>query len=522
MLIEFIESIGTWEKGAIDDVKDSVARAFIGSGQARESNAGDYLRATLEKDRAKAKEENDKFKAEVLETVRTAIKPIGHRQPPNGGGGVDFDHIGGSTPAYEQDKSRTFTDALRCVAMSQCPDAPQELREFCRGRLRGYSDEFTEYKVDPANGKLVQTVTRGLANGGLETITRTGTDSLSGGPTYGFTLKPEYIGSLFKIAREASVFEDACYRVPVGATNEVVWPALDQFNAPSVINGIPQAAVFAGITLAYVGETTARPSSDALTYQNKFKIEDLTGMTDFSRDYIVDNYIAMDSEVQRLFGQAIGWIRDWTYIRGDGVAKPQGFFNAAATITSGPNSGGRWHNSSITSDDLTWMMSRCATMCWPRMRWLANITSFPMLAILKDKAGNNVFQPNALIDQSMLLSLMKGSTVSEAELVSRPMGTLLGKPLYLTEKLPLNSTTSVGDICLVDPSQYGDATRSGIEVGVSEHFYFSTDRIAYRFKMRHYGRSLWRKPYTQADNIATASAGTQVSPFIILNSTTST
>src|SRR5208283_3849927 len=393
-----------------------------------------YLRALVAKSELRSAEERAKFQTEMMEAVRGIAKPSGARTPPNGGGGVDFDKISATgTPAFEQDKSRTFTDYLRSVAITQSVGAPPELVEYCRGRLRGYSDEFTEYRVDD-RGQLETVHTRQLSGGGLETIKRTGTDSLSGGPTYGFTLKPEYIGNLFRIAREASVFEDGCRRMPVTQGNEVIWPLLDQFKAPTVYNGIPQAAVFGGITLAYIGETTARVSSDAATDENRFKIHDLTGMTDFSRDYIVDNYIAMDQEVTRLFGEAIGWIRDWVYLRGDGIGKPQGVINANSTITSGPLSGGyRTYNNFITVDDLLYMMSRVATMCWPRMRWISNITNFPQLAILYNKNGTAVFQPNALIDQAMMLSIMKGSTVDEATLVSRPMGTLLGKPLYLSE-----------------------------------------------------------------------------------------
>lgn len=521
--VEFLEDFGSWKSGDITELKDGVARALISGGQVKETTEGEFIRHMIALEHAKAKEKDELFKREIQDTVRAALKPSGNRHPPGGGSGVNFDTISASSTAPgEHDKHRSFTDALRCVALSQCRDAPTPLVEACRNRLRMYSDEFTEYAVNEQTGQLESTFTRTLAGGGVETIKRTGTDSLSGGPTYGFSLKPEYVGNLFRIGREASVFEDGCRRMPVSQGNEVIWPALDQYKAPVVLNGIPQAAVFGGITLSYLGETTARVSSDAALDENRFKVVDLTGMTDFSRDYIVDNYIAMDQEVTRLFGEAIGWIRDWVYMRGDGIAKPQGFFNAKAAITSGPVSSLRRLAGKITAEDLTWMLSRLATMCWPRARWIANVTTFPQIAILRDASGTPVFQPNALVDQAMILSLMKGSSVDEAQLVSKPMGVLLGKPIYFTEKVPALASTSVGDICLVDPYQYGDATRSGIEVGVSEHFYFSTDRIAYRFKIRHYGKSLWREPYTQADNITTPASGTTVSPFIILNSGTAT
>lgn len=509
MFVEFSQDIGTWKKGEIHDLPDGVARAFVAGQQARESDAIAHLRASQAS-------EMGRFKAEILDAVKSAVKPAGTttRTPPSGGGGVNFDAISGGTPASEQDKRRSLTDAMRSVFLVNARGTPPEMAEYGRNRLRLYSDEFTEYHFDPNTGAMEETITRHLADGGLETIKRTGTDSLSGGPTYGFTLKPDYLGTLFKIAREATVFEQGTRKIPVTQGNEAIWPMLDQFKAPTVLNGIPQAAIFAGITLSYLGETTARISSDAATDENRFKVVDLTGMTDFSRDYIVDNYIAMDSEVTRLFGEAIGWIRDWTYIRGDGVAKPQGYFNAKAAITGGPATNKRGTSGHIEFEDIAWMVSHLATMCWQNSRFIANVTTLPDLLAIKNHAGNYVFQPNALVTQAMLASIMGGTKVDEAALTAAPMGTLLGFPVYFSEKVPTLGNT--GDLSLVCPYQYGDATRSGVEMGVSDQFYFSTDRIAYRVKMRHYGRSLWRAPYTQADNLTTPASGTQVSPFILL------
>ena len=130
--------------------------------------------------------------------------------------------------------------------------------------------------------------------------------------------------------------------------------------------------------------------------------------------------------------------------------------------------------------------------------------------ILSD-GTNYVFQPNALISQAMKLSAMEKSLGGRgAELMHRPMGDLLGFPVYFSEKVPTLGLT--GDLSLVAPSQFGVARREGLEMGVSEHFYFSTDLVAYRGKLRHDMKPLWRAPYQQADG-----SNTQVSPFVILH-----
>ncbi len=514
MFIEFTQDIGSWKTGEIHDLPDGVGRAFVAGTQAKESDAVSHLRASTASEMAK-------FKADLMETVRSVVTPQAgnqqqSRKPPGTGQGVDYGKVSQGeytgTPGFEADKNRCFTDALRSIFLINARDVDPALQLYARNRMRGYSEEFTEYQFNADSGEFTSTVTRSLANGGLETIKRTGTDSLSGGATYGFTLKPDYIGSLYKIAREQEVFASATRRIPVSQGNEVIWPNLNQFSAPTKINGIPQAAVFGGITMSYVGETTARVSSDGAVQENRFKVDDLTGMTDFSRDYIVDNYIAMDSEIVSQFGAAVAWIEDWVTIRGDGVAKPQGFFNANAAITQI-----RGTSNHIEYEDIVNMMSKLSAMCWMNARWLTNVTCLPDLVAIKNHAGSYVYQPNALLSQAMRPSVIDGSTADE--MVMRPMGSMIGIPVYFSEKLPILGTT--GDLSLVCPYQYGLAERSGLEVGVSDQFYFSTDRIAYRFKKRHYGKSLWPGPYIQADNVATPASGTKVSPFILLNSATS-
>ena len=277
-----------------------------------------------------------------------------------------------------------------------------------------------------------------------------------------------------------------------------------------------QSAVFGGVTISFTGEATPRVTSDGKTRQNRFKIFDATAFTAYSRDYVADAFIPMDSEITRQIGEAMGWVKDWTMIRGNGIGLPQGYFNANSAITGGPNSGARSNANKIASDDLIYMMSRMATMCWPRMYWIANVTTMTQLGILRDLNGNAVYQPNAMIAQDMMLSIMKGSSVAEGDMVSSPMGVLLGRPIYFSEKVPILGT--VGDISLVCPYQYGTRRPgSAFEMGVSEHFFFSTDLLAYRFKERYTGRSLWPTTYTQADNVATPSSGTQVTNFFLLN-----
>jgi HK97 family phage major capsid protein len=101
-------------------------------------------------------------------------------------------------------------------------------------------------------------------------------------------------------------------------------------------------------------------------------------------------------------------------------------------------------------------------------------------------------------------------TTNVPDLKYKAMGTLLGLPIRFTEKVPALGTT--GCLSLIDPTQYGTADRQGLEVGISEHFLFDTDQIAFRFKIRNDGQPLWLAPYTSAD-----AAATKFSPFVQLS-----
>lgn len=525
MIVELLKPFGELKSGDITDkFSEGICRTLIDEGTAKAST--EIAQAT-----SAWKAESERRHQEQLAEIRSMHQGgnTASKGPPTGGGEVNR-AIAAETVEHSSSPVDRKVDEMR-KARSEGKDCTQKILRMVErvGKPHKYpvrmvehdnlvlqqiSTEASEYRFNDNSGEFEYTETRSLADGGVETITRTGTDSLSGGATYGFTVKPEWIPNLYKIAREQSVFEPFTRAIPVSQGVEVIWPQFDQFQPPVNLNGVMQSAIFGGVTVSFTGEATPRVSSDGKTRQNRFKIVDATAFTAYSRDYVSDAYIPMDSEITRQIGEAMGWVKDWTYIRGNGIGMPQGFFNANSAITGGPIAGARSAANKIASDDLIYMMSRMATMCWPKMYWIANVTTMTQLGILRDSTGVAVYQPNALIAQDMMLSIMKGTSINEGDLVSSPMGLLLGRPIYFSEKVPILGTS--GDISLVCPYQYGNATRLGLEMGVSEHFFFSTDLVAYRFKERYMGRSLWPTTYTQADNVGTPASGTSVTNFFIL------
>lgn len=515
--IQILEDAGKRKKGDVvrvgigsGEIPESLMRMLVADGIAKEIDADEAVRAAEDARFAR-------LETSLTSTLASALRSSSAPKGPPGGGQLVDRIRGNSTPEEEQDKNRSFRDYLRNMFWAVAKDAPAGVNELARKRLNGYLDSVTEYRVD-AEGREQMVTTRSLEDGGTEQIIRSGSDSLSGMQTYGGTLKPTYVDNLFEIAMETEVFAAGTQPIPVTSGNEVIWPFLNQFQAPTVVNGIPMSASFGGVQIFRVGEETARTSSDAKVGQNKMHVPDIAGLTDFSRDYIVDSssYIPMDTVVIRKFADAHAWVKDWEFINGDGIGKSQGYFNAPCTITGGPNSGARENANKISSDDLMWMISHLHGMCRSDARFIANITTYPQLGILRDLNGNAVFQPNAMIDQAMLQSAIKTAKVERGGLRTLLGGVILGFPVYFTEKV--KTLGSTGDISLACPYQYGDATKLQYEVGVSEHVYFLTDRIAYRTKGRFTGQALWPDAFIQADNVASPASGTTTSPFVVLHS----
>jgi hypothetical protein len=529
--VKYLETYMGGEAGKAYELDEPIARGMIEMKKAAPISASEFLAAQRQAG-------DDDLKrwvtAEVGSQVRGALEAFraagtgGSLAPRPPGTGVDFDQLNsGDDPAVlanqrmfkriEEDKKRGIQRGLgevcHLAGIMQYPQfakSPNQVVLASR-RLQLLSGSVTSYQFDEATGQYVERTQYEGPDGSIQTVTRTGTDSIAGGGAYGYALKPDFLTSLFEISIEQQVFAPATTRLPVATGNELRYPAFDQYRPPQVVNGLMQPAVLSGVALYYANEAAPRTLTEAGLNMIDYKITDLTAFTALSRDFVVDNYLAFDSQLTRMIGRGFGWMDDWITIQGNGVGRPQGYMNANCAIAVSRTAANK-----IQPYDLTSMISAASPMVWDDLRWITNVTAIPQLAILKDNNGTYVFQPNALINQAMQLSIMDKSMGGRgAELMHRPMGTLLGFPVYFTEKVATLGNT--GDLSLVAPSQYGLAERSGLEIAVSEHFFFNQDLIAYRFKRRHDGKMLWRAPYTQSDNILAPGSGTQVSPVVILH-----
>jgi HK97 family phage major capsid protein len=177
-------------------------------------------------------------------------------------------------------------------------------------------------------------------------------------------------------------------------------------------------------------------------------------------------------------------------VEGTGAGQPLGWLNSTALVSVAKQTGQA--AGTIVKENIDSMWSRM----WSRSRknaiWFINQDIEPQLNSLNQAVGTG----------GQLVYMPPGG-ISAA-----PYATLYGKPLIATE---YNAALgAVGDITLVDPSQYTLVDKGGVQMATSMHVAFDTDEMRFRITYRVDGKPMWAQPMTPFKGTLTKS------PFIAL------
>jgi HK97 family phage major capsid protein len=192
-------------------------------------------------------------------------------------------------------------------------------------------------------------------------------------------------------------------------------------------------------------------------------------------------------------------------INGRGDVRPLGVINAPCSIKVT-----RAGSGAISQLDVDTMWSRQWGFCRRNAVWMcSDDTLLKLDAVATASTGwpANIYLPQGY--------------------GGNPFPLLKGRPVLPVEQCPALGST--GDLILADWSQYGLVARSAtssddsgmelsyglldsfVEQKSSDQFYFDTDSMVFRYKLRIDGKPLWKQAVTIADGSQTAS------PFVVLN-----
>jgi len=210
----------------------------------------------------------------------------------------------------------------------------------------------------------------------------------------------------------------------------------------------------------------------------------------YATDELLADVSALESYVMRILPDELRFIVEDALINGNGVGQPLGILASNAVISVTKETG--QVADTVVSENIVKMWSRL----WARSRmnaiWIVNQDVEPQLHLLNMPAGTG----------GAMVYMPPGG------LSAAPFGTLYGRPVIAHESAA--TVGDLGDIMLLDMTQYQGIEKGGIQSASSIHVRFTQDEQVFRFIYRVGGEPTWNAPLTPFKGTNTQS------PFVAL------
>lgn len=252
-------------------------------------------------------------------------------------------------------------------------------------------------------------------------------------------------------------------------------------DAPLTMPALNQVGhgMYGGVQVQWIGEGDEKPETSAKFTDVNLQPKEVAGHIVVT-DKLLRNSNAVGPFLRQLLGKAIAAAEDDVFLNGNGVAKPLGILNAAATL--GVN---RASASEIAYVDVVNQYAKVKK--GGSLTWIGSESIIPQLMQIDDGGGNLIWQPNA--------------RDSEPERI-------FGAPLRWNERSP--QLGSYGDLVLADLAYYLIQDGAGLAISASEHVHFTRNKTVIKAFFSVDGQPWLAGPITQ-------EGGYQVSPFVALD-----
>jgi len=297
----------------------------------------------------------------------------------------------------------------------------------------------------------------------------------------GFAVPPEWRSTIMDLVSPEDSIMNMTDQMPISG-NSVTFP-IDETTAHQTTGGI----------LAYwdseaAAMTASKPSLKEMTV----KTSRLTALVPVTEE-LMEDAAAMGAYVQRKAGEKMGFKVTDAIFNGTGVGQPLGILNAPGTVSQAKVTSQT--ATTLHADNIVAMMARMPAGSFSRSAWFINQDVLPSIL----KAG-------FVVTSAISTTGVGGGALYMAPngLSQSPYGSLLGRPIYVTEACATLGT--VGDIILADMSKYLTVVKAGgIRSDVSMHFYFDQNVSAFRFVMRMNGQPWLSTPIARKNGSNTLS-----------------
>ncbi|MDQ0082936.1 HK97 family phage major capsid protein [Variovorax boronicumulans] len=247
-----------------------------------------------------------------------------------------------------------------------------------------------------------------------------------------------------------------------------------------------------GVRAYWQNEAGAGTPTKPVFGRTELKLKKLMALVPVSDELMADAS-ALGAYLVPNMARSIRWKTDEAILFGAGNGTPLGAFNAQSPAFITVSKESAQATLTLKPENIAKMVSRLLPGSYGKAVWLMNNDALPYLWTLNTN-GNQLYLPYG---------------GGQGTFQGSPYGGLLGRPVMVTQHA--KSFTSLGDLMLVDLSQYQTITKSsGIETATSMHLYFDADAIAFRSTFRVDGQPKASAP------VSPANGSNTMSPFVQL------
>lgn len=299
----------------------------------------------------------------------------------------------------------------------------------------------------------------------------------------GFLVGEDFSKELLTKTYETGILASKCRKIPISAgSNSLEANGIDE---TSRANG----SRWGGIQSFWENEADVLKGNKPKFNRVELKLKKLTGLC-YATDELLQDATALEAIIGQAFAEEFGFKMDDAIVNGIGAGQPLGFMNSLALVTVAKEAAQA--ASTVLLANIIKMWSRMWGKSKQNSVWYINQDIEPQLYQLNLSVGNNAYPV-----------YMPAGGVSGA-----PYATLFGRPVIEIEQC--NTLGSLGDIALVDLSQYLLIDKGGINSASSIHVRFLYDESVFRFIYRVDGQPIWKTALTPFKGSNT------LSPFITL------
>jgi HK97 family phage major capsid protein len=293
----------------------------------------------------------------------------------------------------------------------------------------------------------------------------------------GFLVPTQYAEKIHNVSLENEIIMPRAFVQPM-RSHEIKIPAMNI--------GDHSSNLYGGFTASYTTEAGTISEANPKVRSMELNAKKLTGLIRFSSE-LAQDIPGGESQIINICGKGLSWYRDKAFLKGSGAGEPLGILNASCLVTVAKETG--QVADTIVYENLTKMMSRMFSGSFGKSFWLAHQSTIP---------------------QFLTLSVQIGLEGQHIPVMTRNGGgfEILTRPVIFSEKT--EKLGDLGDIMLIDASQYVVGLRSEMRFDMSIHVHFSTDELLARLIERHDGQPLWDSALILEDGTTT------VSPFVAL------